>query len=467
MEKKIYCIGTGPGDISYLTSGAREALEWADVLIGYGPYFSHIASHTKGKEIIKTGMKKERGRARRALEEAAGGRKVTVISSGDAGVYGMAPLLWEMKKEEKSEVIIEVIPGISSMLAAAARLGAPLGHDFCSISLSDLLTPWENIEKRIHAAAASDFVTVIFNPVSRGRFWQLMRLKEIFLQAGAAARPTGIVRNVGRKDESVKIIPLEELEASALDMFTLLIIGNSQSFTLQSHMVTPRGYYRDQELSGDKPGRKIMNHSFRKILEQCDTSGYSLAHIWLALHCIHTTADFSFLDSLELRPAAVEYLYKKLHSGSPPVIISDVSMVTRGIRRGLVEKLGLQLRCYIDDERTWQIAETENTTRAQAAMRVAAEAHPEGLFVIGNAPTALMELVRLIRNKEIKPTGVIAAPVGFVNVEESKWQFKYGCPDTPAVIVHGRKGGSNVAATLVNAILSRDEAESMHPGEGL
>ncbi len=340
MEKRIFCIGTGPGHPDYLTAGAKAALEWAEVMIGYGPYFSYIARLVKGKDLIQTGMKKERERARKAFEEADKGRKVCVISSGDSGVYGMAPLLWEMKKEEERDVEIEVVPGISAMLAASARLGAPLGHDFCAISLSDLLTPWSQIEKRIRAAAESDFVTVVYNPVSKERFWQIMRLKELFIKAGGADRPAGIARNIGREDEAVRVISLKELEARDLDMFSLLIIGNSQSFSHQSHIVTPRGYYRKQEAIREKPGRRIMNSSFQTILQQCDTSAYDLSHTWIALHCIHTTADFSFLDALEVRPGAVELLHQKLNSGSPPVIISDVSMVTRGIRRALVEKLG-------------------------------------------------------------------------------------------------------------------------------
>ena len=232
-------------------------------------------------------------------------------------------------------------------------------------------------------------------------------------------------------------------------------------------MVTPRGYYAPKEVNSDKLGRRIMNESFRTILKNIDVVDKSLAHIWVALHCIHTTADFSLNDSVELTNNVVEVLHEKLYADQPPVIVTDVSMVTRGIRRATAQKLGLQIKCYLDDERVRQMASDLDITRTQAGIRLAVEEHPNAIFAFGNAPTALIELVKLVRSGKAQPSGVVAAPVGFVNVRESKWQLKYGCPDLPAVFVNGRKGGSNVAATILNAILSWNEAKEMHPGEGL
>ena len=467
MAKKIYSIGIGPGNEKYLTPQALQAIQDAEVIVGYSFYFEHIKQVSDGKTLLDTGMKKERERALKAFEIAEGGQTVAVISSGDSGVYGMAPLLWEMKAERNSEVDLEVVPGISAMFAAASKLGAPLGHDFCSISMSDLLTPWEKIEKRIVAAADADFVTAIYNPLSKGRFWQLMRLRDLFLKVRSPKTPVGIARNVGREDETIEVITLEELDVSKADMFTVIVIGNSQTFESQNKMITPRGYYAKKNESNDKLGRKIMNKSFQTILDNIDISGKSLAHVWVALHCIHTTADFNLNESVELRNNVVEELYEKFYSGNPPVIVTDVSMVTRGIRRAIAEKLGLQIKCYLDDERVAKMASEKNITRTQAGIQLAVEEHPDAIFAFGNAPTALIELIKLIRNGKANPVGVIATPVGFVNVKESKWQLKYGCPDTPAVIVNGRKGGSNVAATIINAILSWNEAEQMHPGEGV
>lgn len=467
MDNKIYSIGIGPGGGEFLTPQAKGAIEAANVIVGYSFYFQHIEQLTGGKELIDTGMKKERQRAEAAFEKAENGNTVAVISSGDSGVYGMAPLLLEMKAERNSAVELEVIPGISAMFAAAAKLGAPLGHDFCSISMSDLLTPWERIEKRIHAAAEADFVTAVYNPLSKGRFWQLLRLKEVFLDKRSAKTPVGVVRNVGRPDESMKVIYLEDLEADMIDMFTVVLIGNSQSKIVDERILTPRGYYNQSEKSEDNVGRKIMNESFRKILDEADMEGKPLDHIWVALHCIHTTADFAINEVIELRNNVMEDLHGKLYGGNPPAIITDVSMVTRGIRRVIAEKLGLEIKCYLDDQRVAEMAGRLNITRTQAGIRLAVEEHPDAIFAFGNAPTALIELVKQIRSGKASPAGVVAAPVGFVNVKESKWQLKHGCPKVPAVIVDGRKGGSNVAATIINAILSWNEALEMHPGEGV
>jgi len=466
---KIYCIGIGPGDKKYLTPEASEAIKKADVLVGYKYYINHVAHLTTGKICISTGMKKEKERAGAAFTEAMQGKTVAVISSGDSGVYGMAPLLWELKQKNNSDVEIEVIPGISAMFAAAAKLGAPLGHDFCSISMSDLLTPWTKIEKRIKAAAQADFITAIYNPKSQGRFWQLMRMKELFLEIRSPETPTGIARQIGREDESIQLVPLKDLDVSMADMFTVIIIGNSQTKSFGNKMVTPRGYLSQQSKghAGDKIGRQIMNESFRTILRETNLSDLPLDEAWITLHCIHTTADFGINGKIKMQNNPVEKLHKLFYSGQPPVIVTDVSMVTRGIRRTSAKKLGLQIKCYLDDERIQTLTKGKNTTRTQAGIRLAAKEHPSAIFVFGNAPTALIELVHLIRNGKATPAGIIAAPVGFVNVQESKWQLKYGCPDVPAVIVDGRKGGSNVAATIINAILSWNEAQTMHPGEGL
>lgn len=464
---KIYTIGIGPGDQNQMTPQAVEALKASDTIVGYHHYFEYIGHLTKGKETISTGMKKERDRAKLAFEEAEKGKTVSVISSGDSGVYGMAPLLWEMKDERASEVEIEVVPGISAMFAAAARMGAPLGHDFCSISMSDLLTPWERIEKRIEAAAWADFVTAVYNPVSKGRFWQLMRFRDIFLQFRSPLTCVCIARNVGRKDEQLNFVTLEDLDAFMVDMFSLVMVGNSQTRMINNHMVTPRGYYNQKGTEEDKPGRQIMNESFRTILKELNVENQPLDHTWVALHCIHTTADFGMNDLLEIRNDMVARLHKAFYSGKPPVIVTDVSMVTRGIRRATLDKLGIEVKCYLDDDRVKASAANKNITRTQAGIRLAVEEHPDALFAFGNAPTALMELVKLIRKGQAQPAGVVASPVGFVNVCESKWQLKFGCPEVPAVIVDGRKGGSNVAATIINAILSWEDARAMHPGDGL
>lgn len=464
---KIYIVGLGPGDTKFMTPQAAEAIAKSDVVAGYTYYLELIADSIVGKQLLSSGMKRERERALMAFEAAASGKTVAMVSSGDAGIYGMASLLWELKMTEGFNVELEVVPGISALIAAAAKLGAPLGHDFCTISMSDLLTDWEVIEKRISAAASADFVTAIYNPVSNDRFWQLMRLKEIFLSFKSPQTPVGIARQVGRADESLMVTTLGELEASMADMFTVILIGNRETVEFNGKMITPRGYRKKLAVKSEKPGRVIMNQSFRTILDEIDGSNYSLQQLWVALHCIHTTADTSIIDSIELTDGVMERLHRAFYSGEPPVIITDVRMVTNGIRKAVVNDLGLTIKCYLDDPRTDALAVSKNITRTQAGIRLAADDYPNAIFAFGNAPTALMELVKLIRLGKANPSGVIAAPVGFINVEESKWRLKYGCTQIPAITVMGRKGGSNVAATIINAILSWDDAKEMHPGKGL
>jgi len=394
------------------------------------------------------------------------GKTVVVISSGDAGLYGMAPLIYEMKQQQLSDIEIQTLPGISAFQKAASLLGAPVGHDICLISLSDLMTPWEVIERRIKAAAAGDFVTAVYNPKSHGRYWQLYRLVELFLQVRSAETPVGYVRQAGRDDEEIKITTLGAFDPDDIDMFTVILIGNSQSYIVDGKMITPRGYYREEKDNDVKPGQQIMMESFRTIASELKRQDYPLGHKWALLHAIHTTADFDMEDILYTDSKAVETLYNKVKNGRLSTIITDVTMVTSGIRKGALQRLGIEAKCYLSDSRVAEMASTQGITRTQAGIRLAVEEHPDALFAFGNAPTALMELCDLIRKGKAHPAGIIAAPVGFVHVKESKHMVK-PFKDIPKIIVEGRKGGSNLAATLCNAILTFDDAEQLKPGRDL
>jgi len=463
---KIFSIGIGPGGIQYMTPQAQEILKNIEVVIGYTYYIDLIRELLDDKLVIDTGMKKEQERVEKAFELARE-KTVAVISSGDSGVYGMASLLWETKMKQKSPVEIEVIPGISAMFAAAAQLGAPLGHDFCSISLSDLLTPWDTIEQKIVVAAQGDFVTAIYNPASKNRYWQIMRFRELFLEQRPPQTPVGIARQTGREGEETFVTRLDELNSACVDMFSIVIVGNSQTLEFNGKMITPRGYFHSQGKSGKRSGKSIMYESFKRIVPDIKPEDHSLEHTWLALHCIHTTADFSLNNLIEINGEIINRVHKAFYSENPPTIITDVSMVTKGIRKTMVRKLHINLQCYLENEDVEEIAEKEQITRTQAGIRLAVKEHPKALFVFGNAPTALMELVEQIKSGHADPIGVIAAPVGFVNVRESKWHLKYGCTEVPNIIIKGNKGGSSIAATLVNAILSWDDAAQLNPGKGL
>lgn len=464
---KIIVAGIGPGSQQDITPAVLEAVREADVIVGYQYYFQFIMPYVKaGCECIDTGMKKERQRAEQAFELAEQGKTVVVISSGDAGIYGMTPLIYEMRRERGSDIEIASLPGISAFQKAASLLGAPIGHDMCIISMSDLMTPWEVIERRIVAAAVGDFVTAVYNPKSHGRYWQLYRLQEIFLQHRSPETPVGYVRQAGRDDEVVKLTTLSAFDPEDVDMFTVIIIGNSQSYIADGKLITPRGYYRKDISEGEKVGQQIMIESFRTISKELKRQDYPLDHKWALLHAIHTTADFDMENILYTDDGAVETLYNQVNAGRLKTIISDVTMVTSGIRKGALQRLGVEAKCYLSDPRVAEMAEQQGITRTQAGIRLAVEEHPDALFAFGNAPTALMELCELIRKGKALPAGIIAAPVGFVHVCESKHMVK-PFRAIPKIIVEGRKGGSNLAATLCNAILCFDDAAQLKPGRDL
>ena len=227
-----------------MTLEAKAALEQADSVVGYHAYLELVAELVAGKPVIGSGMMQEVERCEAAVERAGTGEKVAVVSSGDPGIYGMAGLVLELaiKIPEESRPEVHIIPGVSAVSSAAAALGAPLMHDFAVISLSDLLTPWELIEKRVRAAAEADFVLAIYNPKSTRRTQQIEKVREIVLQHRPAETPVGVVRSVTRVDEEVAITTLDRFTEEKIDMFTTVIIGNTQTFRNGSFMITPRGY---------------------------------------------------------------------------------------------------------------------------------------------------------------------------------------------------------------------------------
>lgn len=239
---KLWVVGIGPGNAQYLTAQAQSALQNAQVLCGYTVYLDLLRPRYPDKEFYATGMTQELARCRWALETAQAGKSVALVCSGDAGVYGMAGPVLELA-EEFPQVEIEVVPGLTAALGGAALLGAPLGHDFCVISLSDRLTPWEVIEKRLACAAAGDFALAIYNPASKGRPDYLRRAAEILLANGKAPDTVcGLVHQIGREGQRTELLPLEALKTAQADMFTTVFVGNAGTHIQNGRMVTPRGY---------------------------------------------------------------------------------------------------------------------------------------------------------------------------------------------------------------------------------
>ena len=270
---KIYAVGIGPGDYEQMTLKAIQTLEKCDVIIGYTVYVDLVKEHFPDKQFLTTPMKQEIVRCKMAFEEARMGKQVAMICSGDAGVYGMAGLLYELKHkmyahetasdsdidikneteikaetemktktEVNSDIDIEIVCGVSAVISGAGLLGAPLMHDFCVVSLSDLLTPWEQIETRLRHAAQGDFSICLYNPSSHKRQDYLEKACRILLEFKAETTVCGIAKNIGRKDERYEILTLERLMTTQVDMFTTVFIGNSQTQLMGNKMVTPRGY---------------------------------------------------------------------------------------------------------------------------------------------------------------------------------------------------------------------------------
>jgi precorrin-3B C17-methyltransferase len=244
--KQLYIIGTGPGGLEHLSPAARSAIAVSSELVGHSLYLALLGELTAGKRCHTPPMGQEIVRAQLALRLAAEDRTTALLSSGDAGIYAMATVVFELLESQPepnwSAVDIEVIPGISAMQAAAARVGAPLAHDFCAISLSDLLTPWDIIEQRIHAAAVGDFVVVFYNPVSQQRSWQLLRAKEILLQYRNPQTPAVVAFNVSRKGEEISLMCLKDLNPETVNMLTLVLVGNQETRRTGKWIYTPRGY---------------------------------------------------------------------------------------------------------------------------------------------------------------------------------------------------------------------------------
>ena len=239
---RVTVVGLGPGAGRDLTGRAREALERADLIVGYTAYIALIREEFPEKEMLSTGMRREVDRCRAAVEAAASGKDVAMVCSGDSGIYGMAGLIYEVA-QEYPPIDIEVVPGITAACGGAAVLGAPLTHDFAVVSLSDLLTPWDKIALRLECAAKGDFVLCLYNPASHSRPDHLKRACDILMAAGKSTDTVcGYVQNIGREGERGTITTLGALRDTQVDMFTTVFIGSSQTKLLGGRMVTPRGY---------------------------------------------------------------------------------------------------------------------------------------------------------------------------------------------------------------------------------
>ena len=458
----VTVVGIGPGDLGLLTPQAQEALQQADVIVGFDAYLRLLEPLGLTAELLPYPIGAEAERARQALAMAQSGRRVALVSSGDAGVYGMASLLVEMAGPDAA---LAVIPGVTAATAAAALLGAPLGHDFCCISLSDLLTPWPVIEQRLHAAAHGDFVVALYNPLSQKRTWQLPRAREILLTARRPETPVGLVDRAHRPGMRVWQTTLGDLTTAGVGMETILIIGSSQTRVVHGRMVTPRGYEASggrkppeglpaadaaRPSGGLRPPLAIIDESFAIIereLGAVDLPPWAFA---VARRMIHASADFEFATLLRWSADFAAAVRRALQSGAP--VVTDTEMVLVGVRTALAKFPQVTLACHLNDPETTALAESAGLTRSAAGLRIAARRHASPIVVIGNAPTALDEALRLVAEEGWAPSAIIGIPVGFVGVEEAKGRL-LGQTRVPYLTCVGRKGGSAVAAAAVNALV--------------
>jgi precorrin-3B C17-methyltransferase len=261
----LYVVGTGPGDVSYMSLRAIEIIKQVDCIAGYTTYINLIKNLVAGKQIISTGMTKEIERVEKAIDITLKGKSCALISGGDPGIYAMAGLVFEICKlkniqlirsrdksidpaKTKNSLTIEIVPGIPALAAGAALAGAPLTHDFAAISLSDLLTPWEKIEKRLNAAAMADFVIVIYNPKSKKRDWQIKKAKTIILEHRNRATPVAVVTGAMRENQNISFTTLDQIDKADIGMQTVLFIGSSDSLQYLDFLFTPRGYAKKYEI---------------------------------------------------------------------------------------------------------------------------------------------------------------------------------------------------------------------------
>ncbi len=245
----IHVVGTGPGSVANITPEALRCIEESEIVIGYSTYLDLITPYLEGKTVISSKMMQEVQRCNIAFEEAESGATVSMISGGDPGIYAMAGLIYEIAVERDSSVDINVVPGIAALNSCAARLGAPLMHDFVAISLSDLLTPWERIEKRLHAAASADFVIAIYNPKSKRRASHIEKARDIIAQYRKGDTPVGIVTAATRENEQIVVTSLDEMLSEDINMQSCVLVGNETTFTWRGKMITPRGYKDKYQLS--------------------------------------------------------------------------------------------------------------------------------------------------------------------------------------------------------------------------
>jgi cobalt-precorrin 5A hydrolase/precorrin-3B C17-methyltransferase len=420
---------------------ARAALARSEHVVGLSRYVEAVRPFLRpGTRTEPSELGSEEARAERAVALAAAGASVALVSSGDAGVYGMASPALAVAGDG---IDVVGVPGVTAATAAAALLGAPLGHDHCAISLSDLLTPWDVIRRRIEAAAAGDFVVSLYNPRSRGRDWQLAEARRLLLAHRPPGTPVGVVTDAYRPGQRVALTTLGALDVGAVGMTTTVVVGNASTTVRAGRMVTPRGYAGPAPAprAGGAPGCRTVHpieaESYRILRGAVDLSGLPPLSRAVAERIVHATGDPGIAATLVLDEAALAAGRAALAAGY--AVVADARMVAAGITSRPV-------LCALDLEPAADAG--DGLTRSARAVRhAAAVAGPGAVWVVGCAPTALVEVLASAPS----PALVVGLPVGFVGAAEAKEAL--AASGLPALTNRGPRGGSAVAAAAVNALL--------------
>ncbi len=437
---KLYVVGIGPGKEDLLTLRAKKALGEAEVVLGHRTYVRRVIDAISPEaEVIESQMGKEVERVKLAVELSKS-RKVCLVSGGDPSVYGMASLVVEYVLKNKIEVNMEIIPGVTALSAASPLLGCPVSGDHCVISLSDLLTPWEVIERRLVSAVLGDFVIVIYNPSSKRRRNNLVRAMEV-IQRLRGDVAVGCVRNAEREKTEVWITKPSEIikNPERVDMHTILFVSSHETLSLNNKLLTPRGYSRKYAICTNDKAVKASGAKTRDGVEIAKSSAKIAGELiqngdlrsFVAERCLVATADPSFVGLLRFNREE-----EVLEAARKCDFVVDVEMVKAGIRAKNVLVAS-------------KAGDASGKTVTASGIR---KLDVRGKFVaIGNAPSALEELCRLI-DEGIEPSAVVATPVGFTNAARSKEELMKR--DLPWIVVAGARGGSTLCVAIVNALLA-------------
>jgi len=428
----LYVVGIGPGSVEMLTVKARRALDESEYIVGYKTYVDMISPLIKNKKIITTGMGEEFDRVKIAVKLAKD-HVVSLISGGDPSIYGILPFVIEYIMKENVKVDIEVVPGISALNAASALLGSPISGDHAVISLSDLLVPWDIIEKRLLYALRGDFVIAIYNPTSRKRKPNLRKALELILRERGDVY-VGVVKNAFRDGQTVKIMKVSELldNIDYVDMSTILIVSNSETIVNDGLMLTPRRYERKISRMGAVTSKAIeIARESSDVLKRLHP-GDSLRDE-IIRRCIATTGDLSIKDHLVFK-GDIEEGVRALRDGCR--IIVDVKMVQVGLRRSSIVAVD-----FADDEK--------EDAKVSAGFKRLSHLIEGSIVGIGNSPLAAITVYELAR--KYKPKLIVATPPGFINAAEAKEMIRK--LDVPSITTLGSRGGSNICVAIINCLI--------------